>query len=325
MMSKRENALATYHFEKHDWVPFYGEDVAMAGISVLEVVGLPYFKPRTDMFGVPWYVDRYGQVPEPGFVMFDDIADWEKYVHFPKLDDVDFQAYADAEYESGIINRDEQFISLWGDIGMFTRMHALMGFENCLCALIEDPEECKRFFDALAEYLIDYYDRAINAYKPDAAVYLDDLAAATNLFMSPDCYMEVIEPYQRAVIESIASHDVLAGIHCCGKCDFLIPTWIDEGITVWNPAQSMNDVAAVLDNKNIVCEGGWDSQGPSAQPNATTEIAVEEARRCMTEYKKDAFVFMPLMMSEKGNSMMVEGDENFAAVKQVWEEMKYFD
>ena len=58
--------------------------------------------------------------------------------------------------------------------GMFERMYACMGFENALMALIEDPESCKDFFHAMADWKIEYFKKIGKYYDIDILNAHDD-------------------------------------------------------------------------------------------------------------------------------------------------------
>lgn len=52
--------------------------------------------------------------------------------------------------------------------------------------------------------------------------------------------------------------------------------------------------------------GGWDTEGPCSFIGATEEQLREEVRRNMETYGKNGgFILVPVLLNEKGNSMMV--------------------
>ena len=129
---------------------------------------------------INWIATAEGAIPEPNKFMFDDIADWKKYVKFPDVDKFDFTQVANIELAR--VNRSEKMMCLFNACGLFERLVAFMGFENALCSLVEDPESCKEFFDAFSDYKVATISKHIDAYKPDIVMYYDDLAQARGLF-----------------------------------------------------------------------------------------------------------------------------------------------
>ena len=62
-------------------------------------------------------------------------------------------------------------------------------------------------------------------------------------------------------------------MHNCGKCETILETLVDLGFSVWNPAQTCNDLKAIkakFGNK-LVIAGGWDGRGRLMEPDVTDE------------------------------------------------------
>lgn len=325
MLSRRDNTLATFHFEKADYVPSTSDAIRVSGIVANTCVEQPMEPGKQDMFGVPWRITPEGAIPQPGFVMFSDVAEWEKHVRFPDLDAIDFAALAAQEATMAPPDADERVAAIFHSTGLFERLVSLMGFENALCAFMFDPDECVRFFDAMSEFKAAYAKKVIDAYHPDVYIYFDDVATANSLFMSPEVYRTLIKPYERRIVEAVTSRDVIFERHCCGHCDVLLPDWIEMGTTAWHSAQKMNDIAGDLDTYagKMVIEGGWDSSGPASLLGASEDMLREETRRCLTEYKKPGFIFCPVIMNERGNSLLV-GDDRLPAIEEEWRAYRDF-
>ena len=69
--------------------------------------------------------------------------------------------------------------------------------------------------------------------------------------------------------------------------------------------------------------GGWDTEGPCSFIGATEEQLREEVRRNMETYGKNGgFILVPVLLNEKGNSMMV-GDDRLPALMDEYEKTKY--
>ncbi len=64
-------------------------------------------------------------------------------------------------------NRMLQYVSL---NGIFERSHILMGFENALCACMEDPEEYGRMLEAFADHKIRLFQKVYDMLRSIAAV-----------------------------------------------------------------------------------------------------------------------------------------------------------
>lgn len=324
MMNSRENCLAAIHGERSDYVPLATDEIAMIGIVITDLE--QPFTAKDDIWGCPWMATKEGALHKPGFQLFDDITEWEKYVKFPDLDQFDFKALAEAgsamlppvDYTKVVT----EFID---GGGLFLRLAGFMGFENALYSLAAEPEACTRLFEALTEFRLKFIEKLFDAIHPDIYTYGDDIATERSLFMSPECYRELIKPFDERIAEQIKKHDVVLERHCCGKCEAVIPDFIEIGVQMWQSAQPVNDLAGILDKYQgkISMEGGWDTTGMPSRIQATPEEIRAEVRRCLTEYKKPGFLLWPSIINEKGNSVLV-GDPRLEDLRDEWEKYKYF-
>ncbi|MGI6217324.1 MAG: uroporphyrinogen decarboxylase family protein [Coriobacteriales bacterium] len=222
-------------------------------------------------------------------------------------------------------NRDEKLVVYYSPCGAFERLAAFMGFTNALIALAEDPDECREFYEAITDYKIAVAERIVDAFGIDVYYNFDDVATARSMFMSPDTYREVIKPCHARLAKAVIDMGVIFGEHTCGKCEDVVPDYVEFGAKIWNSAQTMNDISGLQDRfkGQLVIEGGWDSSGRPGYIEATEEEVRAETRRCLIEYgSKGGFILMPVMFNERGNSLLV-GDDRLAAVADEW--MKYRD
>ena len=68
----------------------------------------------------------------------------------------------------------------------------------------------------------------------------------------------------------------------------------------------------------MAIEGGWDSQGAVSRIGSTIEECIAETNRCREEYgNKPGFIFSPILINERGNSLFV-GDERMDAIMEEW-------
>lgn len=321
-MNQRENFFAMLNGEKPEFIPNMMEvyKLCVMGTSLTDspIMG------GVDPFGVNWVARSEGAIPEPNKFMFEDIADWKKYVNFPDVDSLGIDEAAQIEMTD--CNREEQVVNIFSGCGLFDRLATLMGYENALCSLVEDPESCQEFFEALANYKIASYNRLIDAYQPDVLIYCDDLATANGLFMSPKVYREVIKPAHRRIIEAVISRGVIFSQHTCGRCEEIIEDYVEMGVRMWNSAQIMNDLEGIMEKykNHLIVEGGWDSSGPASYMGASTEQVIEEAQRCAKQYGHyGTFILMPTLMNENGNALFV-GDPRIGPMLKVWNTINKF-
>ncbi|WKY45024.1 uroporphyrinogen decarboxylase family protein [Eubacteriaceae bacterium ES2] len=319
-MNQRENFFTMIEGKKPEFIPnvleVYKTCVLGTGITDQPWQG------GMDPLGVNWIATKEGAIPEPNKFLFDDIAEWKNVVHFPNVDELEIDAVAQIELAD--VNREEKVVHVFSVCGLFERLAAFMGFENALCALAEDPESCQEFFEAFADYKIAVHNRFIDAYQPDVITYFDDLATSTGMFMSPGAYREVIKPSHRRIIEAVTSRGVIFSQHTCGKCQDIIGDYVEMGVKIWSSAQVSNDIEAIQDKYqgHLIVEGGWDSTGPVSYMGASVEVVIAEAQRCAKQYgSKGNYIFMPVLMNENGNSLIV-GDSRLAPMLEAWHKVE---
>lgn len=326
MLTPKENALRTLHWETAEYVPASFEAYHASGFFVRNVQEHP-MKAGKDVFGVPWISNYMGMMHKPGFVMFEEMEDWEKYVKFPNLDDYDFHALAKAEFDFNPVNREQKLVQIFSGGAQFMRLNALMGMENSLMALAADPESCMDFFEAYTDYRIEVINRTIDAYHPDIYVISEDIAQARGLFMSPECYRKVIKPFHARMAEAINKRGVISSMHICGKCEEVIPDLVEMGYQQWQVAQDLNDVAGILDTYKgkLSIEGGWTATEKATFLTDEDDACAlrEEVRRIMREYKKPGFVMFTCVFNEKGD-LQRTGDPRWNELVDEWDKTRWF-
>lgn len=315
-MNQRENFFAMLNGKNPEFVPCTNE-LFKTSILATGAADQPWAG-GMDPFGVNWIGTKEGTIPQPNKFMFSEISDWKKYVKFPDIDSLGLEQFAATELAD--CNREEQVVNVYNVCGIYERMAAFMGFENTLVALMEDPDSCREFFDAFAQYKIDVINRMIDLYKPDIITYFDDLATARNLFMSPKTYREVIKPAHKKIVDAVTSRGVIFSQHTCGKCESIVDDYVEMGVRMWHSAQIMNDIESIQKKycNRLLIEGGWDSSGPVGYIGATEKDICDEAVRCAKTYGKyKNYILLPVIMNEKGNSILY-GDIRIPAMLEAF-------
>ncbi|BFL49069.1 uroporphyrinogen decarboxylase family protein [Lactonifactor longoviformis] len=323
MMTPKQNMMETIYGGKPEYVPMSLTDLQICGL----MIGIDQpTQPGKDIFGVPWEVTNEGSIPQPGYVRFSDICDWRKHVEFPDVDAIDFKAMAAAE--STVFpqaDRNEKAYALLTACGPWERLISLMGFENALCALLLEPEACQEFFNAVADYKIACNNKIIDAYGPDIFIMCDDVANARSMFMDPETYRALIKPAHMRIVQAVVDRGVIFQMHSCGKCESVVPDFVEIGAKMWHSAQPLNDLVSLLDRfkGKLAIDGGWNTSGPASRIDASEELVREETRRCLTQYKTPGYIFTPALMNERGNAFFV-GDERIDAVIDEWMKHREF-
>jgi hypothetical protein len=289
-MNERENYLKVINGEKAEWVPNFFNAAApcipmVYPDTVIPNSGNPDKKivdilgnvrndreRYTNYLGVDYTITIDGSMPTPGKHIITDITKWREQVNypFPDIDRVNFEEQA-AGYFS-IVNRDEKAVVFMEESVFFTLMNT-MGVAEALCAMVEEPEAVHDFFKELTDFADKKIRNSFPYFKPEVIVIADDVATSLDLFMSPKNYDEMIAPFHRQLAKTIIELGAIPEMHCCGKCEKLVPKWIEMGYKIWQPAQPVNDLVGIKEKygDKIIINGGWDTSGKGGLPGDSEE------------------------------------------------------
>ena len=135
----------------------------------------------------------------------------------------------------------------------------LRGYEQFLIDLLAD----KPLAHALLERLAEAYARRAEAYLDRVGDFIqivlfnDDLGTQNGPMLSPECYREMIFPYQKRLFGLIKRKrpELFILFHSCGSVRRFIPSLIEAGVDALNPVQVS---AAGMDTAELKREFGRD-------------------------------------------------------------------
>jgi hypothetical protein len=297
-LTERENYLKTLYGEQPEWVPEFFSSIIVADPIVFQnkptYPGDPNKKFKDflgmehndreryeDMLGVEFTQTIDGPIPTPGNYLITDITKWREQVHaLPDLDQFDFKAMADQFFSIPMFNRREKAVIFMGGGDVFMNLMNAMGFEEGLCAMVEEPEAVKDFFNELTDWKEKKLRLSLPYYKPDLVCVADDVATMRDLFFSPEVYRDIIKPCHQRLVSACVENGARVEVHCCGHCEALIPDWVEMGITSWQPAQPVNDLKGIKAKygNSFVFNGGWDTKGAGGLNGASEEVVRKSVR-----------------------------------------------
>ena len=245
MLSPKENALKLFRHENPEYIPKYGEGI----INNRPIDGY-HERPEGgkggyDWFGVEWTFAPGDVAPMPSSnYLLEDVCDWEEVVKFPNLDEIDWEEAARKDRVDAIDRENNLHIQMIHN-GVFERLNTLMGMENSLCALLTDPEECKAFFDACADYKCKLIEKMHKYYKMDMICYHDDWGTQKNMMFSPDIWSELIKPATKKIVEFTKSLGIIFELHSDGMIKDIVPELVDEVKPDAIQIMAINDIPAL--------------------------------------------------------------------------------
>lgn len=299
-MTPRENALIAYRHGTPEWIPNFYTDIFafMAHPEIERYNGLGI---GTDYFGVQWkFVPEHNApMTMAGTELLDDISNWKDVVKFPDLEAIDWTASAarDTAMNPLAFQAGEKIVPFEGGEtaynteklrvcmvinGPFERLHALMGMENAMMALMEDPESCYEYFAAMADYKIAYFRKIAQYYPVDVINAHDDYGANDRMFMSPDTWRQLIKPHLKRIVDAVHEMGLIYQHHSCGYIEPIFEDLVEIGVDAIDTLQACNKNVGELKKKfgkQITFCGGFDTNGVLDMPGVTPEQIKAEYRR----------------------------------------------
>lgn len=119
--------------------------------------------------------------------------------------------------------------SIHGEItSPFDYLLDLLGYENALIALIENPDKCKlilqKFTDGLTKLATEMCNQKIDAIKISSP-----FSGAG--FISPKFYKEFVLPFEAQIIKTIKSKGKFVYLHTCGAINDRLELMIESGVS----------------------------------------------------------------------------------------------
>jgi hypothetical protein len=245
-ISPKENILRAFRQEKPRWLPDIFSCSQAAPDPVRSLDAKPADPPKDgdlikDWFGVESQWSEVQGSPTPVVTVLSEVTAWEKEIKWPKLDD-----YNLTTPDPGFV-RDENY-ALYKRVTStcFEQLHFLEGFEQALVDLITEPKATREFFEALADFNIDLFDREYTAYPFDYVFYHDDWGTARGPFFSVDLLRETILPPTIRFVRHIQSKGVPVLFHNCGLIDDFVPVLVEEIGANGLDLQPINDIKGIL-------------------------------------------------------------------------------
>lgn len=153
----------------------------------------------------------------------------------------------------------------------------MMGTENTLIAMMEEPELVTDIFDTYLKNNIALYNRIWDAgFRFDEMFWYDDMGYKGTTFFSPQMYRELLRPYHKKAVDWAHDHGIVAQLHSCGDISTLVKDIVATGVDALNPLEVKAGVDAVKIKKEygdrLVLRGGINAVNWSDKDAILAEI-----------------------------------------------------
>jgi hypothetical protein len=323
MLTAKENYLKCLRGEVPDWVPSY--TMGMLGRSdgppsdmLVEPRILSEHRMRgggKDLWGVEYVpTESTGNalIPKTCDFILDDIRKWRDVIKAPDLSGIDWEQMCKDDFKARNLDRSQTAVGMNLHMGYFQTLMSFMGFTNGLCAMYEEPEEVKALFEYLCDFICKVAANYVDYCKPDVWTMMDDTAAWANPFISPDMYRDYLIPLYDRQAKFGRDRGLPISMHNCGKCECFFDDLVKIGVSMWDPAQTCNDLAGVKKKygNSLVIAGGWDARGRLLENDVTYEEIYESVKKQMDLLAPGGgYCFMGGYLGAVGDESIVKKNE----------------
>ncbi len=274
-ISPKENFLRALRHEKPLWMPTVYQSVQWLNPACfLDMPGFGGTADSDDWFGTHYKYEavQEGATPIPG--LFSEVGEWKEKLIYPDLKAMDWTDIP------GYVPNPDLAVGFRLGNGCFERLHMSEGFEQALCDILEEPEECKEFFDRNGQYKIEIFDCVNDAVPLDFACHNDDWANAKNSFFSNETYEALLLDSAVAIADHIHQAGCGYMVHCCGKMEAFLPYLANDIKADILEIQTINNIRMILDKYG-------DKTSPIYTPDPhimyNPALTAEEARKYARE------------------------------------------
>ena len=190
---------------------------------------------REDEWGTIWgFGTIVGVVGEPLEFPIKDIDGIRKY----KLPDPEADGTLDG-FIKDIDNFKDKYINAILQFTLFERLHFLLGFNETLINIMQNPKEIEYLLDKIVDYdvrLIRHLSKSLKG-KVHGIVGSDDWGTQTSLFISPELWRKIFKPRYEILSDEIYKCGYDFWLHSDGKIEEIIPDLIELGVDVFQCPQ----------------------------------------------------------------------------------------
>lgn len=218
-----------------------------------------------------------------------DITKWKEVVKAPPVE-FPAEAWKMAIDHAGSVDRKEKYVAAFVAPGIFEMTHHMMGMEDAMMNLYEEPELMHELIEFLADFELLKAKQIIDHIHPDALFHHDDWGGQISTFMSPDMFKEFfLAPYKKIYKFWKDNGVELVVHHSDSFAATLVPDMIEMGIDIWqgvmtsnNTPQLIKDFGGKISFMGDIDSGPLDHQNWNAK--AIGEHVEKACRRCGKHY-----------------------------------------
>jgi hypothetical protein len=220
-----------------------------------------------------------------------DITKWRDCVSFFDFRTLGLdwvQAKADAEK----VRADGKLVMFWNVNGIFEMSHFLMGIEDTLVNLLEEPEASRDLINAIKEFKLSQLEYLMEELRPDVVMTHDDWGAKYRMFMAPEVWREFYKEPWREIFGLIKSHGAVTMHHADSYLEPIAKDLVEIGVDIWQGVLPSNDIMKIKKETGckLVLMGGIDAAVVDVSDWKEEVVRAETARACRDYHDGGAFI-----------------------------------
>jgi uroporphyrinogen decarboxylase len=124
----------------------------------------------------------------------------------------------------------------------------IIGTENALCWMVEEPELYQDFVNRIAAFLLDFCKAQIKAGKGRlSGMYIwGDVAYRNGMLFNPNTWRKVFKPHVKALIDLCHANGLMVVYHGCGNATPIYNDFVEMGLDAYNPLEAKADLDVVV-------------------------------------------------------------------------------
>ena len=250
-----------------------------------------------DQYGVLWRLPEGQMGPYPvhdeAHKVIKDVTEWDKVLtHLPVCPDAP-EFWGMVNGIAAQTDPTKQYTAAFASQGLFERFHALMGMDDAMIALYEEPEACHDLLDFITEAELDYAKNLMDRVpSTNALFHHDDWGSDVNSFLAPDMFDEFFTPRYKKIYSYWKSRGAeLIVHHSDSYAANLVPSMIEMGIDIWQGCFPSNNIPALVEKYagQITFMGEIETRFIDL-PDWTEEKVAAEVERACRKCKDPSFI-----------------------------------
>ncbi|MDO4733950.1 MAG: uroporphyrinogen decarboxylase family protein [Lachnospiraceae bacterium] len=250
-----------------------------------------------DQYGVLWRFPegQMGAFPvhDAEHKLMDDVTEWKNIItHKPFIPD-DPGYWGMLNGWAGNTDFENQYACALAPQGIFERLHAMMGMEDTMIGMYEEPEAMHELIEFITEVELEYAETIMTRVPAiKALLHHDDWGSAKNSFLSPEMHAEFLTPYYKRIYSRWRELGCELIIHHSDSWSRnLVPQMIEMGIDIWQGVFPDNNIPEMVEEfgDKITFMGEIESRRIDI-PESTPEMVREEVERACRKCKGHNFI-----------------------------------